>query len=181
MTVPVTVKLPDLGTLALVAAPNAAVWTGTTIQLAAKGIDVNGADRAVAPTWSTNPATIATVDQLGEVTIHAAGAFEVASEEHQRKSGGAGGAAGGSVGVSGVPPGADGGEIGGDAGAHHPARQLAYEASTRHATGAESQSAAGAIAQYTCTGWRQVRCEVWRAGTTSACAHSTSRRATPFT
>ncbi|MBL6756503.1 MAG: hypothetical protein ISQ11_08850 [Planctomycetes bacterium] len=86
VTVPVTVKLPDLGTLALVAAPNAAVWTGTTIQLAAKGIDVNGADRAVAPTWSTNPATIATVDQLGEVTIHAAGAFEVAAEAEGKRA-----------------------------------------------------------------------------------------------
>ena len=80
VTVPVTVKLPDLGFLELVADPNAAVWTGTTIQLAAKGTDVNGADRAVSPTWSTNPAAVATVDQLGEVTIHAAGAFEVSAE-----------------------------------------------------------------------------------------------------
>ena len=79
-TIPVRVERPPLASLTVSAGGSSGTWAGTSMQLRAEGRDPEGAERAVTPTWGASPASVATIDARGELTLHAPGDFEVRVE-----------------------------------------------------------------------------------------------------
>ena len=79
-TVTVIVREPALDRVELVA-PEAGLFTGTTVSFRVAAIDVNGAERTqVTPIWSSSEPGIASFDSFGALTVHGPGAIVAAVE-----------------------------------------------------------------------------------------------------